>query len=220
VADLTYGICNFVQRTALRLFADWQLQGRENVPPRGPLIVVSNHISNLDPQLLACSIPRRLRFVAKRGLFKPVASFFFRAYGAYPMNRDGNDLAAALWLRKVLARDGAVVLFPETTRSGTPGMQRGVPGVALIALRTQAPILPVGIIGSECVGPPWQTFFPHGTIRVNIGQPFTLPAMEGRVERPQLEALTTMIMERVAAQLPKQYRGVYQLTPPKKVSTH
>lgn len=216
--DLTYRICNFAQRTTLRLFADWQTQGRENVPPQGPLIVVSNHISNLDPQLLASSIPRRLRFVAKRGLFKPVASFFFRAYGAYPMNRDGNDLAAALWLRKVLAGDGAVVLFPETTRSGTPGMRRGVPGVALMALRTQAPILPVGIVGSECVGPPWQTLFPHGTIRVNIGQPFTLPAIEGKVGRPQLEALTTMIMERVAAQLPEQYRGVYQIIPHKKVS--
>ena len=208
---LVYGTSMFLMRGALRLFGDWKVEGREYVPPKGPLLVVSNHQSNMDPPILSASIPRRINFMAKRGLFhNPVASHFLKAYGAFPLNQNGGDLAAIQKSVQLLSQDAAMGIFPEGTRS--PGaMRKAIPGIALVALRSGAPILPVGITGTERIGPLWHVAVPTGEFRIRIGQPFSIPPMEGRVVREQLEAITTMIMDRVAALLPESYRGVYAL---------
>lgn len=213
MADRAYRLSNWAFRRVLTWFADWRVEGQEYVPPFGPLIVVANHLSNLDPPLLAVSIPRRLHFVAKRTLFRFGLGIFLRAYGAYPVDRDGADTPAMLWALRLLQRDGTLVVFPEGHRNPRGGMRRGQPGLALLALKSQAPILPVGITGTEHLGPLWRVAFPTGRIRVRIGQPFTLPLVQGRVPREQLQALTDMVMERVALLLPRAYRGVYGVEP-------
>lgn len=196
----------------LRMLANWRVEGVENVPPRGPLIVVANHRSNMDPPLLMCSIPRRLHFLAKRGLFKPGLAQFFSAFGAYPVDQEAtHDLKAFNWCRRLLEHDGAICIFPEGTRHRAGGMQKAIPGVALLALRTQATILPVGITGTAHIGPIVQVFVPTGDITARIGQPFTLPVLEARLQRAQLEAFATQIMRRIAMLLPHDYQGVYAL---------
>lgn len=210
--DLAYRIANAMQKTVLRAFSTWRVEGAENVPPHGPLIVVANHLSNLDPSLLACSLPRRLYYLAKRGLFKPGLGSFFKAYGAYPLDLTASDVKGFLWARQRLAEDKTLVVFPEMHRNPREGMQKAGPGVTLLALRTQAPILPVGIMGSESVGPVWQIMFPRGNITVRIGQPFSLPLIEGRIPRAQLEELADSIMVRVALLLPRRYQGIYQFS--------
>lgn len=208
--DKVYRLSRLVESRIIRTLAHWRVEGVENVPPRGPLIVVSNHLSNMDPAILMCSIPRRLRFLAKRGLFKPGVAQFLTAYGAFPVDNDANhDLKGFNWCRRLLERGGALCLFPEGTRHRTGGMQQAIPGIALLALRTQATILPVGITGTESIGPIWRVFIPTGNFNVRIGQPFSLPVVEGRLQRPQLESFTTLIMQRVAMLLPPQYQGVY-----------
>ena len=208
---VVYGVSNMLVRGALRIFGDWKVEGLEYVPPMGPLIIVSNHQSNMDPPILAASIPRRMTFMAKRGLFhNPLASSFLKAYGAFPLNQSGNDLGAIQRSLRILAKDGVIAIFPEGTRSPN-AMRKAIPGISMIALRSRAPILPVGIVGTEVIGPPWQVAMPRGTFSITIGQPFTLPHMEGAIVRGQMEAITTMIMERVASLLPKSYRGVYSM---------
>ena len=209
--DKTYAVSNSMMRGALRLFADWSVTGRGNVPMSGPLLVASNHLSNLDPPLLGASLPRRLNFIAKRGLFKPLVGAFLRAYGAYALNPEeqGKDVEALLWMRKLLREDRAVVVFPESHRNPEEGLQEGVPGVALMAVKTQTPILPVGIAGSESVGPIWRVAVPTGSISVTIGEPFTLPDVKGRLEPEQLKELMDGVMRRIAACLPERYHGVY-----------
>ena len=208
---VVYGVSNVLMRGALRIFGDWKVEGVEYVPPMGPLIIVSNHQSNMDPPILAASIPRRVTCLTKRGLFNnPVASRFLKAYGAFPLNQSGNDLGAIQRSLRILAQDGAIAIFPEGTRSPN-AMRKAIPGIAMIALRSRAPILPVGIVGTEVIGPPWQLAMPKGTFSINIGQSFSLPHMEGTIVRGQLESITTIIMERVAALLPESYRGVYSM---------
>jgi 1-acyl-sn-glycerol-3-phosphate acyltransferase len=212
VTDRIYRLTNFLVRNQLRTRAAWEIQGVEGVPPMGPLIIVANHLSNLDGSLLAASIPRRIYFIAKRSLFKPVVSALLRQYGVYPVDGDGGGYRAFLWAREHLNQDHAVALLPEARRN-PGGMQRASPGIALVALRTQAAILPVGITGTQRLGAMWRVAFPVGELTVRIGQPFTLPDIQGHLKRPQLQSLADMVMQRVAALLPEEYRGVYGVKP-------
>ena len=208
--DLLYHACNVAQKGTLHAFADWKVTGRENVPSVGPLIVVANHQSNFDPPLLAPSIPRRIRFLAKDSLFKgpAIAGWFLRGYGAFPLNRTGVDVRAHRWALDQLRRDQVIALFPEGTRS-RGGMKRARPGVVRLALTTQASILPVGITGTERLGTWVRVLNPTGRITVTIGRPFTLPVIEGKPSPAVMESLTEMVMRQVADLLPESYRGVY-----------
>ena len=204
-----FSVCSTAQRGALKLFADCQVKGVENVPPVGPLIIVCNHLSYVDPSFLASNFPRRMSFLAKHTLFaNPVANWFLTSWGAHPLRRDAADARAYRWMLDMLSRDRVIALFPEGTRS--PGaMKRAVPGVERLALRSQAPILPVGMTGTEGLQNWRRLFYPGARIRINIGQAFSLPVIEGRPTRQVLDGLNDMIMSRVAQLLPESYRGVY-----------
>jgi 1-acyl-sn-glycerol-3-phosphate acyltransferase len=205
-----YTISNLAFLGVLKAFSDWRVTGREAVLPRGRLLVVSNHQSNIDPVLLSVSLPRRLHFMAKRGIFKgPVVGAFLRAYGAYPLDRDGKDVAALRWGLRLLETEKTLVIFPEGTRNPR-GLELGLSGVALLALRSQAPILPVAISGTGHMQGLWRLACPSGKIKVTIGDPFSLPVIEGKLRRPQLESLADLIMLRVANLLPEGLRGAYR----------
>ena len=134
--DWVYRLCIPMQRLMLRLFADWQVNGIENVPPMGALIIIANHQSNFDPPLLSASIPRRVYFLAKSSLFMGHAiTWFLNSYGASPVNRDGGDIRAYRWVISQLRAGKPVVLFPEGTRSRT-GMMRAKSGIAQIAIQS------------------------------------------------------------------------------------
>ena len=207
-----YNITNILQRGTLRMFADWKVTGTENVPPVGPLVIVSNHMSNFDPSLLSCSLPRRLNYLAKDGIFDavgPVGRWYLEHYGAFPINRDGADVAAFRWSLRQLQRDAALVIFPEGTRSQFAEINPAKAGVVSLILRSGAPVLPVGITGTERLGAFLRVVNPTGKIRVNVGQPFSLPSIEGRPGRELLESMTTDIMHRVCDLLPESYHGYY-----------
>ena len=210
--ESVYHVSNFLQRITLRVFADWKVTGTENVPPMGPLVIVANHLSNLDPSMLGCSVPRRLRYLAKDNLFRaagPPGRWFLTNYGAFPVDRAGADVGAFRWSLRQLQQDSALVVFPEGTRSRTASMNEAKSGVVSLILKSGAPVLPVGISGTENM----QTFLrvanPTGKIRINIGQPFSLPSIEGRPNRELLKSLTTDIMWRICDLLPEDYHGYY-----------
>lgn len=121
-----------------------EVHGREHVPPPGtPLVVAAKHVSNLDPFLVARALPpgRFLQFMAKKELFGPVIGPIISAGGSFPVDRETNDVGAIRNSLRILARGGTVGIFPEGTRGG----QELHGGVALIAAKARAPILPVGL---------------------------------------------------------------------------
>ena len=189
-----------------------EVVGRENIPREGGLILASNHLNNADPPAVALAIqPRYPMYMAKREMIGwPILGPAFRTFGAFPVRRGEADLSA-LRAAGELVRDGALlVMFPEGTRSRTGGLTRGHPGTAMIALRTGAPILPVAVTGTEGVVWPWIFLKPYSIkhVRVVIGEPFRLPPVE-RVTSEATAQATDLIMRRIAALLPPQYRGVY-----------
>ncbi len=190
--------------------------GREHVP-EGPLILASNHLNNADSPMIALAVPRLPTFMAKpENLSWPMIGPGLRIFGAFPVRRGGADLAALRVASEVVQGGRMLAMFPEGTRSRTGGLNKGHPGTALIALRTDAPILPVAITGTEGITWPWIFLKPLGVgrVTVTIGEPFHLPKVE-RIDRETAAEGTEIIMRRIAALLPREYRGVYaEVEPP------
>ena len=188
-----------------------EIVGREHVPLEGPLIVASNHLNNADPPMIALAMPRYPTYMAKREMTTwPILGPAFRAFGAFPVRRGGADLSALRAATEMVNSGEMLVMFPEGTRSRTGGLTKGHPGTAFIALRTGAPILPVAVTGTEDITWPWLFLKPLSVrhVRVVIGEPFHLPAVERAGGDASAQA-TEIIMRHIAALLPPQYRGIY-----------
>ncbi len=203
-----YIIGKLIVGAFFRLFTRWRVKGRENVPRKGALLVVSNHLNFNDPPLLGVSLGRQVVFMAKEELFRfrPLA-YFLSSLGAFPVHRGRLDREAIRRSEKALAEGRALVMFPEATRSPRSQLQRAFPGSALIASRQAVPVLPVGIFGTERLKGLW--LFRRPRITVNIGKTFSLPKAGSKLTREELTENTELIMRRVAELLPPEYRGVY-----------
>jgi 1-acyl-sn-glycerol-3-phosphate acyltransferase len=208
---LMYPMGKALGRFCFGVLGRLDVNGRESVPPFGPVIVIANHLSNNDPPVLISTINRRLNFIAKQELFNnPINRFVLKEIGVHPFDRSGRAVDIIKLSLRLLAQDKPVVLFPEGTRSPDHSMQKGLPGAAYIAMKSQAIILPVGIVGTEKFSSR-RMMFPFARIGVNIGQPFTLPSIEGRPSHDVLQSMADMMMSRIAMLLPEKYRGVYAL---------
>ena len=205
-----YYLGRFLTRVILFIIARWRVRGRENIPQHGPLLIVANHLNLADPPIVGVSIKRKAVFMAKEELFRNwLIRFFVKGYGAFPVRRGRLSRDALRQAEQWLARDVALVMFPEGKRSSGHQLQPAFPGSALIASRLGAPILPVGIAGTEKVkGLTWWLRRPE--ITVNIGKPFYLPpATKGKLTKKELSGLTNSIMRHIAELLPPEYRGEY-----------
>ena len=177
---MLYELGTGLARLQFTLFSRWKVEGRESIPPRGPLIVAANHLSNADPPVVVASSSRELHSLGKEGLFKnPLGGWFFSRCHVHPVKEGSVDRNALRWALKVLERDGAVLVFPEGARSLARGLQPAKPGIGYLAFKSQAPVLPVAVTGTEHVPGYWRIAFPLCRMHVRFGEPFTLPAIEG-----------------------------------------
>ncbi|MDQ3045579.1 MAG: 1-acyl-sn-glycerol-3-phosphate acyltransferase [Chloroflexota bacterium] len=198
----------------LKALVGLRVEGSERVPREGPLLVVCNHVHNADPVLISVGFPRPLHFMAKKELFSvPVIGPVIRRVGAFPVDRGKPDRGAIRRAEAVLRAAIAVGMFPEGTRSLSGGLALPFPGAGLLALRSEAPIVPVVIMGSERL--PFNGAKGRrsgGTKRrgvlIKIGEPFTI-LREEEGAKITAEVASSRMMAELAALLPRQYQGVF-----------
>lgn len=183
----------------LRAAYRFEVQGAERFPAEGPVIVVANHLSFMDSFWIPLCTPRRVVFLAKAEYFESwKTAWFFRGMGMIPVKRGVRHQAEAALQAGLEHLEGAGVLgmYPEGTRSPDGKLHRGRTGVARLALRSGAPIVPVGLIGSREVMPK-DARLPRlrGNITARVGSPMTFEKYRGREQdRGALRAMTDEIM--------------------------
>ena len=203
-----YRIASLLSRVYLRLLSRHRLRiiGEANIPRDGPLLVASNHTSNLDPMILGGYFPRTLFAMAKRELYfaRPVA-WFLAGCNCIPVDRGGADRRAVTRALDVLRRGGRLLIFVEGTRSHDGAMHRAEAGVGFLARRGSATVLPVAISGADEDGARRGGLWLRPELVVRYGIPFELD-LAGRRDDA---VIADEIAARVAALLPPSRRGVY-----------
>jgi 1-acyl-sn-glycerol-3-phosphate acyltransferase len=195
-------------RGVLWVLARWEVSGRERVPMAGPLIVVSNHLNNVDPPLLASGAGgRRIVLMGKVEIFKYPFGIVPRLFGAFPVRRFDADVGAMLHAERILRHGGVLGMFPEGTRSRTGHLGKLQPGTALIALRTGATVLPCAITGTEVLRNPLAVLR-KPKITFTVGEPIPVEAVRRPTEE-QVHELMARITAAIERLLPPKYRATY-----------
>ncbi|HVV35237.1 MAG TPA: lysophospholipid acyltransferase family protein [Acidimicrobiales bacterium] len=196
---MAYWVLKAILTPVLRFLFKVRVEGAENIPKDGPVIMASNHVSFCDSIFLPLVLKRRITFVAKAEYFDdPKTAWFFRAVGQIPIRREGGNASqrALDTARGVLDSGGVFGIYPEGTRSPDGRLYKGHTGIARLALQTQAPIIPVAMIGTAEAQPIGQVkpkFFMPITVR--FGKPLTYDDLADRIDdRQVLRNITDEVM--------------------------
>jgi 1-acyl-sn-glycerol-3-phosphate acyltransferase len=220
-AVITIG--SFVMRVIARIFTRVRIEGDLTaIPATGGVLIAANHASNADPVLIGAflnpRLGRPLNWLGKREVFEwPIVSWLARHGGVHPVDRGAADVEAFRSAMRILEAGHVLAVFPEGTRSSDGRLQGAKDGVAVLALRSGAVVVPIGVGDSDKLWPKGRAlprFTPAVTVR--IGTPFVLaealaaedPAAAAD-RRHAKTAGTALIMRRIAALLPERQRGAY-----------
>jgi len=189
----------------LRLLIRLEVEGVENIPRTGAFILTANHLHLLDSAIGLLLVPRRVVGIVKDKWRTPPFNWFLAGMGDVIFIGPSNQ-HALLEAVKTLQAGGVVAILPEGTRSRTHSLGKGHPGVALLATRGAAPLLPAVIYGQERATRYWKRLR-RAPVHVRIGPLIELPP--GKADRKQLQVHTNQIMIALARLLPPEYRGIY-----------
>ena len=196
---MLYWVIKAILTPVLRLVYRVRVEGRDHLPSQGAVILASNHRSFMDSLFLPLVIRRRVTFVAKAEYFDDrKTAWFFRGVGQIPIRREGGSASerALASATDVLEQGQVFGIYPEGTRTRDGYLHRGHTGVARLALRTGAPIVPVGMIGTDEINPIGKKL-PRlfRTVSIRFGTPIAADRYAGREQdRLVLRQLTDEVM--------------------------
>jgi len=195
----------FVLGNLFKLVMDLRVEGAENLPADGAVVLAANHVTNFDVFPMQLSIPRPIFFMAKSGLFKfPIFEAALRDLGAFPVYRGEKDEWALRHAARVLENKQTLGMFPEGTRSKGKGLGIAKTGSARLALDANCPIVPMVVIGTD-------KFFKRFPRRARVTIKLLPPILPKPGETPL--SLMDRVMFSLAKELPVEMRGVYAEVP-------
>lgn len=199
VSNLLYSFIKAILLFIFKYLSKWQVEGVENIPNKGPVVLVANHVSYWDPLVLGVISKRRVCFMAKAELFKiPVLAQIVKSLGAFPVDRQKSDRAALRAALEIVDRGEVLGMFPEGTRIKGPELGEFKMGAAMIAAKGNAPIIPVALINTPNI-------FSKGFFRpfkVVIEKPVYIEKDETqKVTSKQLEQISNDIKEQILSVL-------------------
>lgn len=208
---LLRGMLRQLINAAFLLLADLEIQGQENVPGGGPLILVANHFSFIDPVAMIRATPWPLEFLAgfRMPNAPPIVRIFPRLWGVFPVHRGSVSRTALRSAEAILVQGGTLGVFPEGG-NWAQVLRPARPGAAYLAARTGSPILPMAFTGLVDLFPKLRAG-KRSRVLIRIGEAFGPFSIEGRgrERREQLDRIGHRIMERIAHLLPDTLRGHY-----------
>ncbi|MGM0411477.1 MAG: lysophospholipid acyltransferase family protein [Bacillota bacterium] len=172
-----------------------EIKGKKNRYKEDSMIIMANHITALDPPLIGIIMNRKVHFMAKKELFENfITDKIFRAIGTYPVKRGRPDRGALRESFRLLDENKAICIFPEGTRSKTGKLGKAKAGAILIALKSESPILPVGIKKEKN----------SLKYKVSIGKPFTLDEYyDKKVSKNERKEIAENIMLKIKNEIDK-----------------
>ena len=180
---LFYVTFRWFWRSLFELCGGLRVHGLDHLPGRGPVILAPNHVSLADPWIMCAACPNPMRSMAAAYLYKvPLLAPYLYGMGAFPLEQGVADPAAMGLARRLLARGATLMVFPEggCSRDGQP--QPWLPGVAVLALRSGAPVIPVLIQGSGRLLPVGRWFPRRSRVTVTFLPPIPVPPEDGSIK--------------------------------------
>lgn len=191
---LWYRLTQWVVGGVSRVYFRVRRRGMKHMPAEGPVVLLANHQSHLDPPLIGCFMPRPLGYLARDTLFSGFLGPLIRSYDAIPIDRDGSGLAGIRATLKRIKQGDAVLMFPEGTRSEDGKLQPLKPGFIALVRRGKASIVPLGIAGTFEAYPRGKTFPAPRPVALVCGK--AIPPDE--LAKLDDEALLDLVAERIA----------------------
>jgi len=184
-------------------------EGFEKIPAQGPLIIITNHTGQVEVPLIATLLqPRRITGWGKAEAFEnPFLNWVFSTWDIIPVRRGEADMTALKSAFRMLEEGRIFGVAPEGTRNKTGILKRGLPGAAVLAIKSGAPVIPIVHWGGE-VYMQNQKKFKRTDFHIRVGEPFRVQ-VEGKVTAEIRQQVVDEMMYRIAAMMPEQYRGEY-----------
>lgn len=196
---MLYSILKPLAVALMRLLFRLEGRGAEHIPAEGPVLIVANHSSVLDPPIIGGVCPRQLTFLAKAELFRiPGLGGLIRRLGARPLRREGADPGALRTARRVLAEGKALLVFPEGTRGEEGTLREAKPGAALLAVQSGATVVPAYVHGSGRAWPRGRRLPRPAKVVVTFGAPLRFARATGADRKAQYEAARRQMMTAIA----------------------
>ena len=199
-------------RTFFHVLGKVEISGFENIPNHNKYVAIFNHVSLVEVPFIGAFWPTILEIIGGADVWsRPGVSIVVKMWSGVQVKRTQFDKDVFKQVKQVFEADRPLMISPEGTRSHTPGLARGKPGVAYIIDQADVEVLPVAVIGNT------MDFLKMGIrgkrppIQMIVGEPFKLAPLDGRGEarRVMRQNNTDIIMARLASLLPENYRGVY-----------
>ncbi|MEN6435755.1 MAG: lysophospholipid acyltransferase family protein [Anaerolineaceae bacterium] len=209
------GVLRAAINTALAILCNIKVEGLENYPKAGPVLLIANHFSFLDPVAVIGFSPRHVEFIG--GATTPNApksvSWFAKLYGVLPVRRGTLTRDSLLGAQSLLNQGGVLSIFPEAGSWATV-LRPPRPGAALLASRTSARVLPIGLHGLTNVFPSLRKG-KRATITIRVGKPFGpfYVSEKGETDRAKLDEIGHTMMRHIAELIPQEVRGYYSKDP-------